>query len=161
AGPTLPDEHSLFEIGSITKGFTGLLLADMVRKGEVSLDDPASKYARPGAKLPLRGGKEITLRDLVTHTSGLPRLPPKFAPANPRNPYADFTEDKLYEALAATEIRGTLNHYEYSNFGFMWLSELLARRLGKPYDAALKERVLDPLGMSETAIILTEEQLKR
>jgi serine-type D-Ala-D-Ala carboxypeptidase/endopeptidase len=161
AGPLAFDEHALFEIGSITKGLTGLLLADMVRKGEVSLDDPVSKYAREGAQLPLRGGKELTLRDLVTHSSGLPRMPPKFMPANPRNPYADFTEDRLYEALAATEIRGSLNHYEYTNDGFMFLTDLIARRLGKPYDVALKERVLDPLGMKETAIVLSPELARR
>jgi CubicO group peptidase (beta-lactamase class C family) len=161
AGRLPAEAHSLFEIGSITKGMTGLLLADMVRRGEASLDDPVSKYARRGAKLPLRGGKEITLRDLVTHTSGLPRLPPKFTPGDPRNPYADFTEDRLYESLAATEIRGALNHYEYSNYGFMFLTDLLARRLGKPYDVALRERVLEPLDMHETGIVLTAEQRQR
>jgi CubicO group peptidase (beta-lactamase class C family) len=164
AGPVALDEHSIFEIGSITKGFTGLLLADMVGRHEVSLDDAASKYARRGAKLPTRGGKAITLRDLVTHTSGLPRLPPNMKPANPRNPYADFDEDRLYEALAATEIAddgGRYGKYEYSNFGFMWLTDLLARRAGKPYDELLRERILDPLGMQETAIALDAEQARR
>jgi CubicO group peptidase (beta-lactamase class C family) len=157
--PAALDSDSLFEIGSITKGFTGILLADMVRKGEVSLDDPVTKYARPGAKLPA-GAQAITLRDLVTQTSGLPRMPPVFNPANPSNPYADFTADSLYEALAQTELREK-GHYEYSNFGFMWLSEMLSRRAGKPYAVLLKERVLDPLGMKDTAITLTAEQEKR
>ncbi len=153
------DERSIFEIGSITKGFTGLLLADMVRMGEVSLDDPATKYSRPGAKLPA-GAERITLRDLVTQTSGLPRLPPGFSPSNPRNPYADFTADSLYDALSRTELREP-GKYEYSNFGFMWLSEIIARRAGKPYAVLLKERVLDPLGMKDTAVTLSAEQQKR
>jgi CubicO group peptidase (beta-lactamase class C family) len=153
------DEHSLFEIGSITKAFTGLLLADMVRKGEVSLDDPVGKYARPGAKLPARF-EAITLRDLVTHTSGLPRMPAGFNPKNPSDPFSDFTADSLYEALARTELKER-GSYEYSNFGFMWLSEMIARRAGKPYTLVLKERVLVPLGMNDTAVELSAEQEKR
>ena len=161
AGPAKLDERSLFEIGSITKGFTGLLLADMARKGEVSLDDPAAKYARPGAKLPRRGSQPITLRDLVTHASGLPRLPPGMNPNNPRDPYADLDEDTLYAALARTPDGSASPKYEYSNFGFMWLGELLARRAGKSYEVLLRERVLAPLGMKETTLALDAAQRER
>jgi serine-type D-Ala-D-Ala carboxypeptidase/endopeptidase len=132
----------------------------MVRKGEVSLDDPVSKHARTGAKLPKRGEDEITLRDLVTQTSGLPRMPPIFKPAQPSDPYADFTADTLYEALAVTKLHAQKERYEYSNFGFMWLSEMIGRR-GKSYEALLKERVLLPLGMTDTGTRLTPEQEKR
>src|SRR6187402_544376 len=93
AGRPSFDENSIFEVGSVTKGITGLILADMVVRGELSLDDPASKHSRPGAKVPRRGGREITLRDLVTHTAGLPRTPPGHAPQDPRNPYGHFDED--------------------------------------------------------------------
>lgn len=156
------DRDSIFEVGSISKGFTGLLLADMVLKGEVSLDDPASKYSRPGAKLPAFEGHEVTLRDLVTQTSGLPRLPPGFRPANMANPYADFDADALYAALARTTLTRPIgSKSEYSNFGFMWLSEMLARRGGKHFDILLKERVLDPLGMKDTSIVQTEAQRAR
>ena len=156
------DRDSAFEIGSITKGFTGLLLADMVLKGEVSLDDPASKYSRPGAKLPAFEGREITLRDLVTQTSGLPRLPPNLAPKDYRNPYADFDADALYAGLAQAEIRHPIGKTpEYSNFGFMWLSDILARRGGKPFDVLMKERVLDPLGMTQTFFVPTQAQRAR
>ncbi len=162
AGPVLLTRDSIFEIGSITKVMTGLLLADMVRRGEVSLDDPASKHSRPHARLPAQGEREITLRDLVAHTSGLPRLPPGFAPADPKDPYADFTADRLYEALAATRFAEDIGtRYEYSNFGYMWLSEMLARRAGKPFEAALAERVLQPLGLSDTAMRLAAPQRAR
>ncbi len=163
AGPPRYDLDSIFEIGSITKGFTGLLLADMVRKGEVSLDDKASKYSRPGAKMPARGGEDITLRSLVTQTSGLPRLPPGFllgSLANP-DPYARFDADALYAALERTDIANGNGRYEYSNFAFMWLSEILARRGAKPFEALLEERILDPLGMRDTAITLSPQQRKR
>ena len=156
------DRHSLFEIGSITKAFTGILLADMVLKGEVSLDDPAAKHSRPGAKLPTRAGKEITLRDLATHTSGLPRLPPGMKPANPADPYADFDSDKLYEALERTQLESDIGtRYLYSNFGYMWLSDIVSRVGGGTYEEVLRKRVLEPLGMDETAVVLDEEQRKR
>src|SRR5687767_6511402 len=153
---------SIFPIGSVTKGLTGLLLADMVVQGDVSLDDPASKYARPGAKLPARGGREITLRDLVTHTSGLPRMPPGFAPRDPSNPYADFDADALYASLAQTRLaRDIGSQYEYSNMGFMWLSELLARRAGKSFERLMTERIFVPLGMASTRIRLSREDEAR
>ena len=156
AGPPAIDANTLFEIGSVTKGLTGLILADMVRKGEVKLNDPARMYSRPGAKLPTRGGREITLRDLVTHTSGLPHMPPAFVPGNMSYPLADFDADALYRALEKTELKRDIGlSYEYSNVGFMWLSEMLARRAGKTYESLLAERVLVPLGMTSTAIQLT------
>jgi D-alanyl-D-alanine-carboxypeptidase/D-alanyl-D-alanine-endopeptidase len=162
APPVALDEHSLFEIGSISKAFTGILLADMVLKGEVSLDDPASKYSPPGARLPTRGGREITLRDLATQSSGLPRMPPGFNPADRANPFADFDADKLYEALGATSLATDIGtQYEYSNFGFMWLSEMLARVGGGTYEEVLRKRVLQPLGMTETLIAMDEAQRER
>ena len=162
AGPATFDEHSIFEIGSISKGLTGLILADMVRKGELSLDEPVSKYTRPGAKIPkTRDGKPITFRDLVTQTSGLPRMPPGMQPANPRDPYVDFTEDRLYEALAKVDIGADARPYEYSNFGFMWLSDLLSRAAGKSYEQLVTDRVLGPLGMKETTITISEAQRAR
>lgn len=69
------DGDSVFEIGSITKTFNTALLADMVMRGEVKLDDPVAKYLPSTVKVPERGGKQITLYDLAIHTSGLPSLP--------------------------------------------------------------------------------------
>jgi CubicO group peptidase (beta-lactamase class C family) len=134
----------------------------MVRRGEVGLDDPASKHSRAGAKLPSRNGREITLRDLVTQTSALPRMPPGFSPSRPDNPFADFGADALYDALARTELTRDIGQAsEYSNFGFMWLSEMLARRGGKPFDVLLAERVLAPLGMDDTSVALSASRRAR
>src|SRR5439155_24786957 len=85
------DGDTVFEIGSATKVFTSLLLSDAVRRGEVALDDPVSKFLPADVKVPERGGKKITLADLATHTSGLPRLPTNLAPKDMSNPYADYT----------------------------------------------------------------------
>lgn len=162
AGKVAFDADSIFRIGSVTKGLTGLLLADMVVRGEVSLDDPASRYSRPGARLPTRAGREITLRDLVTHTSGLPRVPADHDPRDPADPYAHYDADALYASLAATPLtRDIGSAYEYSNLGFMWLSEILARRAGTSYEQALRERILLPLGMASSGIRPTREQEAR
>ena len=90
------DGDTEFEIGSITKVFTALMLADMAAKGEVKLDDPIAKYLPPGVTGPTKDGKAITLLDLATHTSGLPRMPSNFAPKDPANPYADYSQDQLW-----------------------------------------------------------------
>ncbi len=96
--------ETIFEIGSVTKVFTSLLLADMVQRGEVALDDPVAKYLPASVKVPQRDGKQITLVDLATHTSGLPRLPTNLKPKDASNPYADYTVDDLYEFLSSYKL---------------------------------------------------------
>ncbi len=86
---------TIFEIGSVTKVFTSLLLADMVQRGEVALADPVAKYLPADVRVPERGGRVITLVDLSTHTSGLPRLPSNLFPKDPANPYADYSAEQL------------------------------------------------------------------
>src|ERR1017187_8555810 len=94
------NRDTIFEIGSVTKVFTSLLLADMVQRGEVALADPVAKYLPSGVKMPERNGHQITLEDLATHTSGLPRLPSNLNPKDPANPYADYTVEQLYQFLS-------------------------------------------------------------
>ncbi len=162
AGKVAIDKDSVFEIGSFTKVFTGLRLSDMVRRGEVALSDAISKHAPPGARLPTRAGREITLGDLVTHRSSLPRLPPGFVPKDLANPYKDFDSAALYEVLARTELAYDIGTRQaYSNFGFMLLSDLLGRRAGKRYDELLEERILKPLQMTKSGVRLPPEVAAR
>lgn len=147
------DDTTLFEIGSITKVMTALLLADMALKGEVGLDDPVAKYLPEGTRVPERGGKQITLRDLATHMSGLPRMPGNFAPAYSSNPYVDYGVAQLYAFLAGYELPRDIGaEFEYSNLGAALLGHALALKAGQDYGALLAERVLVPLGMTETVI---------
>src|SRR2546423_4461591 len=126
---------SVFEIGSITKVFTAILLADMVERGEVSLNDPISKYLPKSVKTPTRDGREITLLDLATQTSGLPRLPGNMRPRDQNNPYADYTVEQMYEFLSGyTLTRDIGEKYEYSNFGVGLLGHILALRAGTDYE---------------------------
>jgi D-alanyl-D-alanine-carboxypeptidase/D-alanyl-D-alanine-endopeptidase len=156
------DANTVFEIGSATKVFTSLLLADAVQRGEVALTDPVSKYLPPNVKVPERGGKKITLVDLATHTSGLPRMPSNFHPKDPANPYADYTVAQLYEFLSSVELtRDIGSKYEYSNLGGGLLGHALARRAGTDYETLLRTRVLDPLGMKSTAITLSKAMKDR
>src|SRR5205085_8424519 len=109
---------TIFEIGSATKVFTSLLLADMVQRGQVALDDPVAKYLPPTVKMPERHGRSITLVDLATHTSGLPRLPTNMTPKNQANPYADYSVEQLYQFLSNYQLtRDVGSQYEYSNLG--------------------------------------------
>ena len=150
------DRQSVFEIGSITKVFTATILADMVLKGEVSLDDPVQIYLPEGVTVPTRSGKEITLGLLSEQRSGLPRLPTNLRPADMSNPYADYTDQLLYEFLSGYELpRDPGEAFEYSNLGVGLLGHVLALHAGMSYEELVKERILDPLGMSHTAVTLT------
>jgi D-alanyl-D-alanine-carboxypeptidase/D-alanyl-D-alanine-endopeptidase len=152
------DGNTVFEIGSITKTFTSALLADMVQRGEVKLDDPVSKFLPATVHVPSRGGKQITLLDLATQSSGLPRLPTNMSPANILNPYADYSVQQLYDFLSQYELtRDIGSRFEYSNLGVGLLGHALALRAGKSYEALVTERILEPLGMHDTRITLTPE----
>lgn len=150
------DGNTVFEIGSITKVFTGALLAEMVARGEVRLDDPVSKFLPKAVRVPSRNGRQITLLDLATQSSGLPRLPTNFKPADNSNPYADYTVDQLYQFLSSYTLpRDVGSRYEYSDLGVGLLGHVLSLRAGKSYGQLLKERILNPLGMDDTGIELS------
>jgi len=153
------DGDSVFEMMSMTKVLTSLLLADMVARGEVAFDDPMAKYL-PASVTLHEPGRPITLLDLATYTSGLPNMPGNLPPKwyDMPNPMGDYTEAKLYEFLSGYVPKyepGT--HYEYANVSFGLLGIALARRAGKSYEELLVERVCDPLGLADTRITLTGE----
>ena len=159
------DGDTIFEIGSVTKVFTSLLLADMVNRKEVALDDPAAKYLPETVKMPERNGKSITLHDLSTHSSGLPRLPSNLKLKDPRNPYADYSVDDLYQFLSGYELprdpdlKGS--ELEYSNLGAGLLGHLLAYRAGTDYESLIRTRITQPLGMPDTGITLSSSMKQR
>lgn len=147
---------TLFEIGSETKVFTSLLLADAIRRGEVTLDEPVARLLPETVHVPERGGKQIELVDLATHTSGLPRMPANFAPKNPANPYADYTAERMFEFISGYQLtRDIGERYEYSNLGAALLGQALARRAGMDYPTLVRTRITGPLGMKDTVVELT------
>jgi CubicO group peptidase (beta-lactamase class C family) len=156
------DGDTVFEIGSITKVFTALLLADMVQRGEVALTDPVARYLPSEGGPQAFDGKPITLLDLVTYTSGLPRMPGNFKPKDPANPYADYTVADMYAALATTPPKYYPgSHYEYTNLGFGLLGHALALRAGRSYEQLVIERICQPLGLNDTSITLTPSMQAR
>jgi len=145
---------SLFDLGSVTKTFTGTLLAEMVVQGEVALDDPVSRYLPDSVTVPSWGDREITLLDLATHTSGLPMWGRNPAPADPRDPFTGFSVEAMYAFLSDLQLdREPGSAYAYSNLGFGLLGHALARVAGTTLSEALRERVLAPLGMEMTAFV--------
>ncbi len=157
-GPA-PDERTLFEIGSITKPFTGVLLADMHLRGEVDIADPLSRHL-PGPG-PAWRSREPTLLELATHRSGLPNTPRALARRElalslgigDRDPWGDVDEARYRELLRQTSPRRPRGRgFRYSSLGFGLLGDALAHAAGRPYEELLRERVLEPLGMHDTAI---------
>lgn len=157
------DGSTLFEIGSITKVFTALVLADMVNKGEVSLDDPAAKFLPPGHRMPERNGRQISLRDLATHRSGLPRMADDMGSVDdPDGPFAHYTEARLLAFLDRYQLtRDIGSQWEYSNLGVGLLGYLLGRAAGTDYETLLHERIAGPLGMKDTMIALPASHAAR
>jgi len=150
------DGNTVFEIGSMTKVFTSLVLMDMARRGEVALNDPISKYLPSTVKVPERNGRQITFADVSTQSSGLPRLPANMHPKDPNNPYADYSVQQMYDFLSGYQLtRDIGSQYEYSNLAVGLLGHVLSLRAGMNYEALIRSRISDPLGMADTRITLT------
>ncbi len=154
----VPDGGTVFQLGSIGKTLTATALARAVHAGTTRLDAPLTLPAR--FPVPHKGGRRITLRDLATHSSGLPSLPPNlFTGADPYNPYAHYTLDDLAKGLAATELATVPGKtYAYSNLGFGLLGQALAF---DGVDTMLRRRVTGPLGLRDTRTTLTRDMAAR
>lgn len=154
--PTRPDGDTVFEIGSITKVFTSTVLADLVSRGELGLEVPVQSLLGDEVRMPARNGADITLGHLATHSSGLPRLPDNFDPADPANPYADYTVEDLNAFLTSHELARDIGEaVEYSNVGYGLLGHALTLREAIDFETLIGERILEPLQMTDTAIELT------
>ena len=164
-GDKPPDGQTIFEIGSVTKVFTSLALADMAEEGLVRLDDPVQRYLPAEVKVASRAGREITLEDLATHTSGLPRIPANLlvhALKNPQDPYANYKEKDLYDFLKTWKPSHDIgSKWDYSNVGAGLLGHALSRRAGLDYGRLIATRISERLGMSDTKVTLNDEQERR
>lgn len=142
---------SVFEMGSVTKAFTGTLLADAIERGLVKLDDPVAKHLPATVTVPARNGRQITLLDLATHRSSLTRMPTNMKPDG-ANPYPPYTIPEMYAFLSGHTLRRDIgSEYEYSNIAVALLGHVLERVNGKPYEELVQERILRPLGMTTTS----------
>ena len=153
-----------FEIGSISKTFTVLLLYGMVQRGEMKLDDPVAKYLPASVRMPTHDGKEITLLNLAAQDSGLPRDPDNLSPTRglPENPFADYTVERLYEFLSNHKLqREPGKEFEYSNVGMAVLGHVIVLKANMDYQSLVVERISRPLHMDSTGVVLTPELKSR
>lgn len=155
------DDDTVYEIGSISKVFTAILLA------HAAIDDAEMLASSPNTDksevaLPNWPGRSITWLDLAVHRSGLPRLPTNFETAGSVNPYASYDSKKAIEFLRDYKLQLTPGErFQYSNFAFSWLGYLLAQRGGTSYGQLLSDRVTNPLGMLDTSVALSLDQKHR
>jgi serine-type D-Ala-D-Ala carboxypeptidase/endopeptidase len=153
---------TVFEIGSITKTFTALLLQDLIERGEMKLDDPVAKHLPASVRMPTRNGREITLVQLATHSSGFPRMPDNFDPKRADNPYADYSLDQLHAFLSNCQLaRDPGVEWEYSNLGMGLLGHVITLKAGTNYESLVVDRICRPLQMDSTRITLTPELTAR
>lgn len=156
------DASTLFEIASISKTFTSLALADMVVEGTVTLEQPVQELLPDAQVTMLINQEPITLQHLSTHTSGLPRLPGNFQPADLMDPYADYSVDDLYAFLNAhTPTAAPGARWEYSNLAVGLLGHALSLSDGSSWEQSIATRITEPLGMTDTIATLTSEQRAR
>jgi serine-type D-Ala-D-Ala carboxypeptidase/endopeptidase len=160
-----PNNHTVFEIGSLTKTFTGLMMAEGVEKGAIHESDRLDSFNQEWS-----GGRtgDISLLDLVTHRSGLPRLPCNLHYADPRRPYADYDETDLIRGLNddAFSAKCPLSAHPsaeitYSNWGFGLLGYLMSKKASLTYPALLKTQITEPFGLTDTSVDLSADQKSR
>ncbi len=144
---------SAFEIGSVSKTMTAVLLAELIGQGKAALDDPLADWLPEGTAVPMFEDQPILLRHVVTHTSGLPALPSRLGAADMDDPYANLTEEALLASLGdVVPTRAPGAQFEYSNFASMVLSFAVARRAGSDMETLLRQRLFAPLGMAQAYI---------
>ena len=149
--------ETVYEIGSISKVFTTIILAEEVLAGRMALEDPAQNYLPSTVTMPSRNGQLITLKDLATHSSALPYMPNNINPEDPLNPFADYTVEQLYSMLNSYTLpRDIGQQYEYSNLAMGLLGHILELHTGQAYEELVLERIAKPLGMTDTRVVLTD-----
>lgn len=148
-----PDAATAFEIGSVSKTMTSVLLARLIGEGRASLDDPLARHLPAGTRVPDFEGRPILLRHLVTHTSGLPPLPPGIPFTSLDDPYAAITPEALLEALGRSRLEAAPGaRFQYSNFAAMLLSQAVAHTGGADVETQLRTRLFAPLGMQHAHV---------
>ncbi|WP_207534322.1 serine hydrolase domain-containing protein [Desertivirga arenae] len=149
---TIPDENTVFEIGSITKTFTATMLIELLNKLDISLDEPINNLLPSDISLLIKNGKKITVKQLLNHSSGLPRLPEGFEKnSDPNDPYKNYDSLAVYQALKNVKLQSVPGEkFEYSNLGMAVAGLILERRSGKSYADYLNQNICIPLDMRRT-----------
>lgn len=152
-----------WEIGSITKVFTALLMAQLQQTGQISISESVASYLPRCMDLP-KNFKMISFENLATHQSGLPRLPSGmklFGKDAMVDPYLVFDEERIFRAIQETKLKSIpgRGRPRYSNYGFGLLGFTLERVTGKPYEDLLMQEIIEPIGLSSATF--TDEGLRQ
>lgn len=160
ARPVAPDKHTLFEIGSVTKVFTSVILAENCVQHRMQLDDPINKYLPATYQWPTWNGQPLTLLHLATHSTGMPRMPANNIAAQLDNPFATYNTNKLYQYVSAFTIpREPGKQFQYSNSAYALLGQILMLQdHQKSYEALVRDRINKPLGLTNTTVTLSRAQ---
>lgn len=154
-----PNEHTLFEISSISKTFVATILADLAIRTDLELDDPVSYYLPEGVELASFEGRPITLEDLAVHTAGLPYVPDDYETTDDVNPFAGYTREDLWKSVNAfSPTRPSGEEHSYSAFGYGILTNVLTLHTGHSFGELLRIHITDPLGMDDTVLKPSFEQ---
>lgn len=159
-----PNDSTLFQIGSITKVFTGILLANSIHHQMVDSLSVLSKFLPDSIPKLAFKGKEIRLLDLAMHTSALPREPSNLGSTitDERNPFANYQEGDLMSYLKDAKLTYAVGEkYNYSNTGMGLLGYVLAKQRNTTYEELLTTEICDKLEMNDTRTVLSENQKKR
>lgn len=155
-----PDENSIFEIGSVTKTFTSTLLSDLNQKGEIRIQDSIQTYLPIFSNVLAKNNKIITLENLSTHTSGLPRDPFNMD-VNDDYRYRDYSIEKLNDFLSNYMLDSIPNSFNYSNLGVLVIEHAIESKMNKTYESLIIERVINVLGMSDTEFKVSKDKRQR
>lgn len=155
-----PDANSIFEIASITKTFTAVLLADLELKGEIELTDSISSYLPVFKQVLAQSNRTITLEDLLNHTSGLPRNPTN-TNTDDSNRYKDYSEEDMNEFLSGYSLTDSMRTYVYSSLAYLPLELAIEHKMTKTYEALVENRILDVLGMDDTHFVVPDNKRDR
>jgi serine-type D-Ala-D-Ala carboxypeptidase/endopeptidase len=156
------DENTIFEIGSITKVMTTIMLQHMALKGDFDVLDPLEKHLPEGVRVPEYNGNKILLKHLATHSSTLPYMPTNGIMVDMANPFSVYTVEQLYEFLNEYELKRMPGEiYDYSNLGTGIIGHILTLRYNTSYVDLVNDVICRPLGMVDTCIDLTPEQMIR
>lgn len=164
---SIPTQETMFEIGSVSKVFTATLLARIVKESKLSLKHSITDFGYLPRNIKA-DKKEITLEQLVTHTSGLPRMsldiykPTQlWSVVSGGNPYAWYTEDKMYQIFKQVRLKNPAKEIRYSNIGYGLLGLLLENYANTTYQNLIQEKISQPLNLQDTTVRMDDNQTAR
>lgn len=154
----LTTDETVYQIGSLTKTFTGNLLAHLILDGEMKLSDNMSLYFPANVTFPQDStGRVLTIKDLATHSSGMPRYPENLNRTD-GEPILGYPKSKMYEAINATKLEFNIGRrYSYSNFAYGILGTAMENVSEKTYNQLLEQYIFSPLNMTHTSALLDDK----